>query len=142
MSAVSFDKSCLLFFLRFHFDYSVHPMGFRLVRCQVNMSNLKLSVNLSCSCVVLTSQNGGKKSTLYHNFNVIVILLLRFLVIRPPPRPRPRPGPGPRPRPRPRPQPPIPGPTGKSKNLFLLSLELIVSLTFITQYHFYFSRVC
>lgn len=42
------------------------------------MSNLKLSVNLSCSCVVLTSQNGGKKSTLYHNFNVIVILLLRF----------------------------------------------------------------
>lgn len=136
MSAVSFDKSCLLFFLRFHFDYSVHLMGFRLVRYQVNMSNLKLSVNLSCSCVVLTSQNGGKKSTLYHNFNVIVILLLRFSVIRPPPRPRPRPGP------RPRPQPPIPGPAGKSKNLFLLSLELIVSLTFITQYHFYFSRVC
>lgn len=138
MSAVSFDKSCLLFFLRFHFDYSVHLMGFRLVRYQVNMSNLKLSVNLSCSCVVLTGQNGGKKSTLYHNFNVIVILLLRFPVIRPPPRPRPRPGP----RPRPRPQPPIPGPAGKSKNLFLLSLELIVSLTFITQYHFYFSRVC
>ena len=136
MSAVSFDKSCLLFFLRFHFDYSVHLTGFRLVRYQVNMSNLKLSVNLSCSCVVLTSQNGGKKSTLYHNFNVIVILLLRFPVIRPPPRPRPRPGP------RPRPQPPIPGPAGKSKNLFLLSLELIVSLTFITQYHFYFSRVC
>lgn len=136
MSAVSFDKSCLLFFLRFHFDYSVHLMGFRLVRYQVNMSNLKLSVNLSCSCVVLTSQNGGKKSTLYHNFNVIVILLLRFPVIRPPPRPRPRPGP------RPRPQPPIPGLAGKSKNLFLLSLELIVSLTFITQYHFYFSRVC
>lgn len=136
MSAVSFDKSCLLFFLRFHFDYSVHLMGFRLVRYQVNMSNLKLSVNLSCSCVVLTSQNGGKKSTLYHDFNVIVILLLRFPVIRPPPRPRPRPGP------RPRPQPPIPGPAGKSKNLFLLSLELIVSLTFITQYHFYFSRVC
>lgn len=136
MSAVSFDKSCLLFFLRFHFDYSVHLMGFRLVRYQVNMSNLKLLVNLSCSCVVLTSQNGGKKSTLYHNFNVIVILLLRFPVIRPPPRPRPRPGP------RPRPQPPIPGPAGKSKNLFLLSLELIVSLTFITQYHFYFSRVC
>lgn len=136
MSAVSFDKSCLLFFLRFHFDYSVHLMGFRLVRYQVNMSNLKLSVNLSCSCVVLTSQNGGKKSTLYHNFNVIVILLLRFPVTRPPPRPRPRPGP------RPRPQPPIPGPAGKSKNLFLLSLELIVSLTFITQYHFYFSRVC
>lgn len=136
MIAVSFDKSCLLFFLRFHFDYSVHLMGFRLVRYQVNMSNLKLSVNLSCSCVVLTSQNGGKKSTLYHNFNVIVILLLRFPVIRPPPRPRPRPGP------RPRPQPPIPGPAGKSKNLFLLSLELIVSLTFITQYHFYFSRVC
>ena len=136
MSAVSFDKSCLLFFLRFHFDYSVHLMGFRLVRYQVNMSNLKSSVNLSCSCVVLTSQNGGKKSTLYHNFNVIVILLLRFPVIRPPPRPRPRPGP------RPRPQPPIPGPAGKSKNLFLLSLELIVSLTFITQYHFYFSRVC
>ena len=136
MSAVSFDKSCLLFFLRFHFDYSVHLMGFRLVRYQVNMSNLKLSVNLSCSCVVLTSQNGGKKSTLYHNFNVIVILSLRFPVIRPPPRPRPRPGP------RPRPQPPIPGPAGKSKNLFLLSLELIVSLTFITQYHFYFSRVC
>lgn len=136
MSAVSFDKSCLLLFLRFHFDYSVHLMGFRLVRYQVNMSNLKLSVNLSCSCVVLTSQNGGKKSTLYHNFNVIVILLLRFPVIRPPPRPRPRPGP------RPRPQPPIPGPAGKSKNLFLLSLELIVSLTFITQYHFYFSRVC
>ena len=136
MSAVSFDKSCLLFFLRFHFDYSVHLMGFRLVRYQVNMSNLKLSVNLSCSCVVLTSQNGGKKSTLYHNFNVIVILLLRFPVIRPPPRPRPRPGP------RPRPQPPIPGPAGKSKNLFLLSLELIVSLTFITQYHFYFSLVC
>ena len=136
MSAVSFDKSCLLFFLRFHFDYSVHLMGFRLVRYQVNMSNLKLSVNLSCYCVVLTSQNGGKKSTLYHNFNVIVILLLRFPVIRPPPRPRPRPGP------RPRPQPPIPGPAGKSKNLFLLSLELIVSLTFITQYHFYFSRVC
>lgn len=136
MSAVSFDKSCLLFFLRFHFDYSVHLMGFRLVRYQVNMSNLKLSVNLSCSCVVLTSQNGGKKSTLYHNFNVIVILLLRFPVIRPPPRPRPRLGP------RPRPQPPIPGPAGKSKNLFLLSLELIVSLTFITQYHFYFSRVC
>lgn len=136
MSAVSFDKSCLLFFLRFYFDYSVHLMGFRLVRYQVNMSNLKLSVNLSCSCVVLTSQNGGKKSTLYHNFNVIVILLLRFPVIRPPPRPRPRPGP------RPRPQPPIPGPAGKSKNLFLLSLELIVSLTFITQYHFYFSRVC
>lgn len=124
------------FFLRFHFDYSVHLMGFRLVRYQVNMSNLKLSVNLSCSCVVLTSQNGGKKSTLYHNFNVIVILLLRFPVIRPPPRPRPRPGP------RPRPQPPIPGPAGKSKNLFLLSLELIVSLTFITQYHFYFSHVC
>lgn len=136
MSAVSFDKSCLLFFLRFHFDYSVHLMGFRLVRYQVNMSNLKLSVNLSCSCVVLTSQNGAKKSTLYHNFNVIVILLLRFPVIRPPPRPRPRPGP------RPRPQPPIPGPAGKSKNLFLLSLELIVSLTFNTQYHFYFSRVC
>lgn len=136
MSAVSFDKSCLLFFLRFYFDYSVHLMGFRLVRYQVNMSNLKLSVNLSCSCVVLTSQNGGKKSTLYHNFNVIVILLLRFPVIRPPPRPRPRPGP------RPRPRPPIPGPAGKSKNLFLLSLELIVSLTFITQYHFYFSRVC
>lgn len=136
MSAVSFDKSCLLFFLRFHFDYSVHLMGFRLVRYQVNMSNLKLSVNLSCSCVVLTSQNGGKKSTLYHNFNVIVILLLRFPVIRPPPRPRPRPGP------RPRPQPPIPGPAGKSKNLFLSSLELIVSLTFITPYHFYFSRVC
>lgn len=136
MSAVSFDKSCLLFFLRFHFDYSVHLMGFRLVRYQVNMSNLKSSVNLSCSCVVLTSQNGGKKSTLYHNFNVIVILLLRFPVIRPPPRPRPRPGP------RPRPQPPSPGPAGKSKNLFLLSLELIVSLTFITQYHFYFSRVC
>lgn len=136
MSAVSFDKSCLLFFLRFYFDYSVHLMGFRLVRYQVNMSNLKLSVNLSCSCVVLTSQNGGKKSTLYHNFNVIVILLLRFPVIRPPPRPRPRPGP------RPRPRPPIPGPAGKSKNLFLLSLELIVSLTFNTQYHFYFSRVC
>ena len=107
------------FFLRFHFDYSVHLMGFRLVRYQVNMSNLKLSVNLSCSYVVLTSQNGGKKSTLYHNFNVIVILLLRFPVIRPPPRPRPRPGP------RPRPQPPIPGPAGKSKNLFLLSLELM-----------------
>ena len=129
-------KAACFFFLRFHFDYSVHMMGFRLVRYQVNMSNLKLSVNVSCSCVVLTSQNGGKKSTLYHNFNVIVILLLRFPVIRPPPRPRPRPGP------RPRPQPPIPGPAGKSKNLFFFSLQLIVSLTSITQYHFYFSRVC
>ena len=51
MSAVSFDKSCLLFFLRLYVVLTSQNGGKKLY---------KLYQLYSCS-VVLTSQNGGKK---------------------------------------------------------------------------------